>query len=106
MAFSYDNTLFVPSGTYSGRVDLHLECPMNTGKSLGGALIVLLLWCSEAAGARNLLEVWPLQIEVEVLPPEAQQARHQPGVVPIHRQPHHRHPSVRRPDLAAVDYSP
>jgi hypothetical protein len=46
---------------------------MNTGKFLGGALIVLLFWCSEAAGAPNLLEIWPRQIEVEVLPLEAQQ---------------------------------
>jgi hypothetical protein len=47
---------------------------MNTGRLWGGTLILLLLWSPGVAGARDLMEVWPLQIEVSILPPEAQQA--------------------------------
>jgi hypothetical protein len=47
---------------------------MKTAKLWGSALVaLLLLWGPGTAGARDLLEVWPVQIEVSVLPPEAQQ---------------------------------
>jgi len=47
---------------------------MKTGKLWGSALILFLLWSPGAAGARNLLEVWPVQIEISLQPPGVQQA--------------------------------
>jgi hypothetical protein len=46
---------------------------MSTGTLWKGAFILLLLWNPTPGWARNLLEIWPRQIQVEVLTPEAQQ---------------------------------
>lgn len=40
----------------------------------GGGLILLLLWGAGGAGAGDLMQVWPLQIEIALLPQEASQA--------------------------------
>jgi hypothetical protein len=44
---------------------------MKTGTLWGSALILLLLGSPGGAAARDLLEVWPVQIEISLLPPEA-----------------------------------
>jgi hypothetical protein len=47
---------------------------MNRGKYLFGVLILFLIAVPGIATGRELLEIWPLQIEVAVLNPEAQRA--------------------------------
>jgi hypothetical protein len=47
---------------------------MKIRKLWGGGLILLLLWGPGGAGAGDLMQVWPLQIDIALLPPEASQA--------------------------------